>query len=206
MNDPVRAPQPPGSRERVDAARNRHLLLGVARTLIDEVGVGKVTMDGLATRAGVGKGTVFRRFGSRAGVFQALLDEEEGVLRRAVLSPEPPLGSSAPPLGRLITYGHCRIRLLCDFHHIARAALADGPSGPVACDPSFSVGHIGMLLEQLRPPVERLDVLAMHMTAALERPPLLRMHTSDGTPVDVEQVQADLIRGWTDLVVRTCDS
>ena len=42
-------------------------------------GADKLTMDGLAERAGLGKGTVFRRFGTRAGIFRALLD---GNLRR----------------------------------------------------------------------------------------------------------------------------
>ena len=35
-----------------------------------EVGAARVTMDGLAARADLGKGTVFRRFGSRAGIFR----------------------------------------------------------------------------------------------------------------------------------------
>jgi AcrR family transcriptional regulator len=62
--------------ERADAARNRRLLLATAREMLAEQGADKLTMDGLAERAGLGKGTVFRRFGTRAGIFQALLDDE----------------------------------------------------------------------------------------------------------------------------------
>ena len=58
--------------ERRDAARNRELLLGAARELIEECGADGLTMASLAGRAGVGKGTVFRRFGSRAGLMMAL--------------------------------------------------------------------------------------------------------------------------------------
>ncbi|MFD8384701.1 TetR/AcrR family transcriptional regulator [Streptomyces sp. NPDC059679] len=71
--------------ERADAARNRQLLLNTVREMITETGVEQVTMDGLAERAGVGKGTVFRRFRSRAGIFHALLDDDDRAFRERVL-------------------------------------------------------------------------------------------------------------------------
>ena len=49
--------------ERADAARNRLHLLATARQMLSEQGTDRLTMDGLAERAGLGKGTVFRRFG-----------------------------------------------------------------------------------------------------------------------------------------------
>ena len=68
MNQPVTwgAPQA----ERADAARNRRHLLATARDMLAEQGADKLTMDGLAERAGLGKGTVFRRFGTRADLIQ----------------------------------------------------------------------------------------------------------------------------------------
>ena len=63
--------------ERGDAARNRRLLLDAARTLIAERGPDAVSTDDIAAAAGVGKGTLFRRFGSRAGLMLELLDEDE---------------------------------------------------------------------------------------------------------------------------------
>ena len=68
---------PPPPTERADAARNREHLLNVAREMISELGVRRVTMDALAERAQLGKGTVFRRFGCRAGIFAALLDDAD---------------------------------------------------------------------------------------------------------------------------------
>ena len=61
--------------ECADAARNRRHLLATAREMLAEQGPDTLTMDGLAERAGLGKGTVFRRFGTRAGIFAALLDD-----------------------------------------------------------------------------------------------------------------------------------
>ena len=64
MNQPVTWGAPPA--ERADAARNRRHLLATARDMLAEQGVDKLTMDALAERAGLGKGTVYRRFGTRA--------------------------------------------------------------------------------------------------------------------------------------------
>ncbi|MDR0359848.1 MAG: TetR/AcrR family transcriptional regulator, partial [bacterium] len=62
--------------ERADAARNRQRILDSARRLVAQ-GAASVSIDDVAAAAGVGKGTVFRRFGDRAGLFVALLGEVE---------------------------------------------------------------------------------------------------------------------------------
>ena len=67
--------EPP--RERSDAARNREALLAAAARLVERHGVDGVTMDSVAAEAGVGKGTVFRRFDSREGLMGALLNRSE---------------------------------------------------------------------------------------------------------------------------------
>ncbi len=98
--------------ERGDAARNRTLLIDAARRLIAERGADAVTTDDIATAAGVGKGTLFRRFGSRAGLMIVLLDEDEKVEQHAFMFGPPPLGPGAPPLDRLLAYGRDRLRFV----------------------------------------------------------------------------------------------
>ncbi|HEX5616769.1 MAG TPA: helix-turn-helix domain-containing protein [Solirubrobacteraceae bacterium] len=88
-------------RERADAARNRERVLAAARRLFAERGVHAVTMSEVAREAGVAKGTVFHRFGDRAGLALALLDEEERALQERILHGPPPLGPGAPPAERL---------------------------------------------------------------------------------------------------------
>ncbi|WP_280465483.1 TetR/AcrR family transcriptional regulator, partial [Nocardia brasiliensis] len=83
--------------ERADAARNRQLLLDAAQQLVREHDVDSLTMDALAKRAGVGKGTVFRRFGNRSGLLLALLDHSERKFQHAFMFGPPPLGPGAPP-------------------------------------------------------------------------------------------------------------
>jgi AcrR family transcriptional regulator len=96
-------------KERADAARNRAAVLEAAGELFDELGVENVSMDAVAAKAGVGKGTVFRRFGDKAGLAAALLDERERVLQEAVLFGAAPLGptgeAGAPSPGERLNAG-----------------------------------------------------------------------------------------------------
>ena len=107
------------------------------------------TMDALAQRAGLGKGTVFRRFGTRAGIFQALLDDDERAFQEQVLSGPPPLGPGAPPLDRLIAYGRARIGFLIEHREIARAALDGSQPIPAGSQTPLSQAHIRILLGQI---------------------------------------------------------
>ena len=90
--------------ERADAARNRRRVLDAARRLFAERGVRDVTMEDVARAAGVAKGTVFHRFGDRAGLAHALLDEHERALQDEVLRGPPPLGPGAPPRERVVAF------------------------------------------------------------------------------------------------------
>ena len=110
--------------ERADAVRNRRHLLATARAMLAEQGGTEgLTMDALAERARLGKGTVFRRFGTRSGIFQALLDDDEVAFQQDVIAGPPPLGPGADPRERLIAYGRARIAFLLGHREIARAAL-----------------------------------------------------------------------------------
>jgi AcrR family transcriptional regulator len=91
-------------RERADAARNRRAVLAAAEELFAARGVGAVTMDDVAAAAGVGKGTLYRRFGDKSGLAMALLDERERELQHRMLSGPPPLGPGAEPAERLAAF------------------------------------------------------------------------------------------------------
>lgn len=130
---PVSVPQ-----ERGDAARNRALLLEAARRLVAQRGAEAVSMDDVAAAAGVGKGTLFRRFGSRAGLMLVLLDDDEKAVQHAFLYGPPPLGPGAPPLERLLAFGRERLR----FAHTHRALLTEANRELQArYGPVFAVNH-----------------------------------------------------------------
>jgi AcrR family transcriptional regulator len=71
--------------ERADAARNRNAVLSAAGTLFDDAADPRaVSMDDVARAAGVGKGTIFRRFGNRYSLLHAVYEARLEELRLAV--------------------------------------------------------------------------------------------------------------------------
>ncbi|MFJ9705789.1 TetR/AcrR family transcriptional regulator [Streptomyces sp. NPDC101234] len=109
--------------ERADAARNRALLLEAAARLVAEQGAEHVTMHEVARAAGVGKGTLFRRFGDRTGLLLTLLGDAEADFREAYTSGPPPLGPGASPSQRLTAFGCALIERIADENDLG-AALA----------------------------------------------------------------------------------
>jgi AcrR family transcriptional regulator len=77
---------------RKDAARNRERILDAARELFTERGLA-VTLNEIAHHAGVGVGTVYRRFPDRAQLIEALferrIDEIRELLEAARTDPDP---------------------------------------------------------------------------------------------------------------------
>ena len=90
--------------ERADAARNRRAILRATEELLAEHDLSEVSMDRVAAAAGVGKGTVFHRFGNREGLMRALVESRVQALSSAVGSGPPPLGPGAPPADRLAAF------------------------------------------------------------------------------------------------------
>lgn len=181
--------------ERADATRNREHLLATARAMLDESGVACMTMDALAREAGLGKGTVFRRFGSRLGLLQALLQETETEFQRAFLSGPPPLGPGAEPVERIVAYGRARLAML-DVQGELLNEVAAAPEARTAWAPrSAGHVHVQMLLRQAGVEGD-LPVLALHLLSALDASMTHHETGPGGIPRD------RLADGWEDLVRR----
>jgi AcrR family transcriptional regulator len=189
--NPTIGPRPP---ERSDAARNRELLLDTARRLIDHVGVDGLTMDGLAAESGVGKGTIFRRFGSRAGLFQALLDETEREFQGGFLTGPPPLGPGAPPVERLVAFGRAQLATAARQVPILRAA--ERPAGERYAVPARRLAelHIVTLLRQAGVDGD-IPVLAFNLLAMLDAIVWL-------PDAELDRMLPRLAEGWEALVRR----
>jgi AcrR family transcriptional regulator len=177
-------------RERADAARNREKVLAAARRLFAERGVAGVTMEEIARAAGVGKGTVFHRFGDRAGLALALLDDRERELQEAVLYGHPPLGPGAPASERLAALLDALLDFTVEHAELLIAADSGRPGGRYLTGAYASWHrHATLLLAELRPGSDAA-VLA-HLLLAPLAADLVRYLTDD-TGVEVERVRAAL--------------
>jgi len=131
--------------ERADAARNRRRVLEAAAELFER-DPECVTMEAVAAAAGVGKGTVFRRFGDRTGLVRALISDTEIELQERMIRGAPPLGPGAPARERLIAFGAAYLQFL--ERNAPLMASAEGPSWLVSEVYALYRTHVALLLEQ----------------------------------------------------------
>jgi AcrR family transcriptional regulator len=135
-------------RERADARRNRERILCAAARLIDARGM-CFSMDDVAHEAGVGKGTLYRRFGDRAALLRALISEPEQEFQDALIRGAAPLGPGAPPEVRLHAFGEGLLQFLNDRAIYLQAGELMGGSKryghPVY---AFYRTHVSLLLKQ----------------------------------------------------------
>ncbi|MDQ0795528.1 TetR/AcrR family transcriptional regulator [Streptomyces sp. B1I3] len=180
---------------RADAARNRTRLLEAASRLMGGCGAANLTMEAVASAAGVGKGTVFRRFGDRTGLLIALLDHREALLQAAFLSGPPPMGPGAPATERLHAFGPAVMRHDRDHHELILASRTD-PLRAYAV-PAFRLrlSHVALLLRQLK--VQgNTELLAHTLLGSVDATLVHHLTRERGVPIE------ELEQGWHDLVTR----
>jgi AcrR family transcriptional regulator len=101
--------------------RNRAAILEAAGALFDEAtDATAVTMDDVAAAAGVGKGTVFRRFGDQAGLLRAVFDARIAALVEKIESGPAPLGPSTPPRQRIPAALVATVEFKVENRHLTR--------------------------------------------------------------------------------------
>ncbi|MGW0804263.1 TetR/AcrR family transcriptional regulator [Nonomuraea sp. NPDC002799] len=137
--------------ERADAARNRQKIIEVAARMIAEHGADDLSLDEVARAAGVGVGTVYRRFGDRAGLIYALIDERERQFQAGFFGGPPPLGPGAPAADRITAFLYALVdRIVAQqglFLLLEKGGKGDKYNGP------YKVHHIHLatLLAQACP-------------------------------------------------------
>ncbi|GAB2702156.1 TetR/AcrR family transcriptional regulator [Nocardia thraciensis] len=185
-------------RERADAARNRRSVLRATEQLLAEGGGDRVSLDRVAALAGVGKGTVFRRFGSRAGLLQALLEERSRELREAVTSGPPPLGPGAPARARLLAFLDA-LGAIAEGNAVLLTAHEQACAADKFDDPSYQFWHrhIQTLYTAEQPGTDS-DFLAHALLAAFDGD-LVRHVT---TPEDPRR----FTRSMQDMAVRLLEA
>ena len=195
---PVLQPERP---ERADAAENRRRVLAAACRLFAEQGAAQVSMDAVAAEAGVGKGTLFRRFGDRAGLARAVISEHEAVLQDALIRGEPPLGPGAPARERLPAFGRAYLEFL--EQHADTLLAAEFGTAPAIrqSSPPYVLyrTHLTLLLREAGCG-ERAEYLADVLLAPLSSATFTYHRELRGLSVD------ELAEAYGDLVARLLDS
>lgn len=190
VNLPVVAFQRP---ERADAARNREAILLAARRLLREQGAASITMDCLAEEAGVGKGTLFRRFGSRSSLFNALLDKTERELQESLIRGPAPLGPGAPAQERLVAFGHAVFALTEERGDLLLAAEPRAREGLLRSSVRGAYRlHLLAILEPVCP--EHAAYMADVLLAALAPELVLHQLRSGMSLTMLEQAWEELVR------------
>ena len=191
------APRP----ERADAAENRRRVLAAACRLFADHGAINVSMEQVAAEAGVGKGTLFRRFGDRAGLARAVLSEHEAKLQDALIRGAPPVGPGAPARDRLLAFGRAYLDFLeANSDTLLAAEYGATPVIRQASAPyAFYRTHVTLLLREAGC-ADRADYLADVLLAPLSSATFKYQRELRGLSV------AELADAYADLVGRLLDS
>ncbi len=186
---PLELLRTPPPKERADAARNRAAILDAAGRLFADHGVDAVSMDQVATAAGVGKGTLFRRFGDKAGLAAALLDARERVLQEAVLHGPPPVGPGAPPAERLAAFAEAYLGYLLGHLPLVRMSENAAPGARYRIGAyRFWHRHVALLLDGTPDPEHTAHALLA---------PLAAEHVAALLPeLGEDRIKAGIARLW----------
>lgn len=162
--------------ERADAARNRRAILRAAEELLRRHPPEQVSVERVAVAAGVGKGTVFHRFGSRTGLMRELMSERARELDKAVAEGPPPLGPGAPPVERLVAFLGAVAELAARNGNLVAAhehAVATSRSEPRETNPIYTGWHrhVTALITEGRPDVDA-DEIAHLLLGSLHMEPI----------------------------------
>jgi AcrR family transcriptional regulator len=187
----------PAERERADARRNRERILCAAARLIERDGIECVSMDDVAAEAGVGKGTLYRRFGDRSSLLRALISEPEQAFQDSCIRGDAPLGPGATPEERLHAFGEGLLRFL-DRHAIYLRAGELMGGGKRYGHPVFAFyhTHMSLLLRQALGDVPHLEYLVDALLGPLAAEPFLYQRDLRGMTLD------EICAGWHAL----CDA
>jgi AcrR family transcriptional regulator len=180
--------------ERADAARNRRKVLAAADELFATRGVAAVSMDDVAAAAGVGKGTLYRRFGDKSGLAAALLDEREAQLQQEMLGGPPPLGPGAAPVERLAAFVDAYLGFVVAHLDLVAMSQTASPGARLRTGSHrLWVHHCRLLLTECAVPDPdlRADVLLAALTAEQVRHWL---HDEGRVTSDVRDALVDVAR------------
>ncbi|MFB8001731.1 TetR/AcrR family transcriptional regulator [Nocardia sp. NPDC056000] len=188
--------------ERADAARNRAKILAAAAELFSTRDPRTVTMDDIAKAAGVGRGTLYRRYPDAGSIAVALLDQHERELQEQLLRGAPPLGPGAPPAERLAAFYTAMLELLGTHANLILGAETGGARFRTGAYQFWRV-HVRSLLTEagVAEPEPLVDVLLAPLAAEVYR----YQRERGLTPAQIDAALRQLADGVIGCAARTSD-
>jgi Transcriptional regulator len=111
-------------RERADASDNRKLILQTAKTLFDTYGVNEVSMHQIAKTAGIGQGTLYRRYAHKGELCSDLMEDTANALVEDIdatlekLKEAPTEERFGALLDHLVDFIDAKSQLLIPLHNV----------------------------------------------------------------------------------------
>ncbi|MBL7501491.1 TetR/AcrR family transcriptional regulator [Frankia sp. CNm7] len=170
-------------RERADAARNREAILAAAAELFDRTDAGTVSMNDIAEAAGVGKGTLFRRFSDRGALIEAVLARRATALLRSEKDPGSDAGPTEP-VPALLSYLDDLLDFVWANRSLIRALDHSGPNGYYTSPASQHwIAELTRRISAARPGVDA-DYLGHILYTAVRADAVDYLHTARGMSLD----------------------
>jgi AcrR family transcriptional regulator len=142
---PTKRSQPAPRKPRTDAQRNRQRILEVAKEAFTRYGA-NTSLDDIAKEAGVGAGTLYRHFGTRDALLEAVYHTEVEKLAAA----ERELSGKLPPVEALRAWMLLFVDYIETKQIIAPAlnTIVGGPSKVYECSRAQVTGAIDALVKR----------------------------------------------------------
>nr|WP_042183905.1 TetR/AcrR family transcriptional regulator [Kibdelosporangium sp. MJ126-NF4]CEL15951.1 Transcriptional regulator, TetR family [Kibdelosporangium sp. MJ126-NF4]CTQ93875.1 Transcriptional regulator, TetR family [Kibdelosporangium sp. MJ126-NF4] len=177
--------------ERADAVRNRAKILAAAEHVVASRGAESLSMNEVAKAAGVGVGTVYRRFRDQGGLVEAMMNERENHLQQAMTSGPPPLGPGARPAERIRAFLHAYADILDIYGPLMAAAEAIMPTQRRYRTGPYLVhhNHLAKLVAEAKPGADA-DFLADALLAPLAAGLFTQQRRNDR--MSIERIKAGL--------------
>jgi AcrR family transcriptional regulator len=152
-----------------------------------------MTLEAVASEAGVGRATLFRRFADRSALLLALLDEHERTLQEEILNGPPPLGPGAPASRRLTAFADGLFALTVEHRELLLGSETTVPLARMHTG-AYAVWHLHLaaLLAELRPNADA-DVLA-DLILGLYDAELQQFLAEERDPKAVRELLLDSVR------------
>ncbi|NJP67275.1 TetR family transcriptional regulator [Streptomyces spiramenti] len=204
----------PERRPRADATRNREAVLAAADDLFARcASPDEVTMAAVATAAGVGKATLFRGYGDRAGLLRALWQARLGPLWAEVEQGPPPLGPGTPPRQRVAALLDAMLCFKLDHRHLASALESSGAGSPYGTE-QYARAHRLLRAELAGLPGQDSDFTAHALLSAVRADLVVHLaaapdHDREAARTALAELVAavlgDPVDRRADLTARTAD-